>query len=343
MPLIGNNPAPPKVMTWTKALPALLVAGIFDALRLFFEMFWFFGPALGAALCTAAVNDYAGTTIAATGGQVVAGLCTAAAAAAGVAFVGPFEMFGYLMSDAFALAGFLMLIILLFVTNARLFKANKAGLLWLAGGLGIGSIPFIGAIPSYSIILFRLYAHQIRTEKAELKKYIEERAAAQLKERREQEAVLIEQRAAQQEYEEEQYRQEEEDRYQQEEDQRAAREREAPEGNIGAGESGEPSIDTEASAIQFETLKDALSELNAKMNRTPEENGRLNRAREIMKSVSINPYEVRDPVFLAAFERAHAGQKVYDGSYENRNGFKFLNLRPERQGSPNNAPYNPQG
>ena len=57
-------------MTWGKALPLLIVAGIFDVIRIFFEWFVFFGPALGAVACTAGVNSVVGTTVAATAGKL---------------------------------------------------------------------------------------------------------------------------------------------------------------------------------------------------------------------------------------------------------------------------------
>ena len=71
--------------------------------------------------------------------------------------------------------------------------------------------------------------------------------------------------------------------------------------------------------------RDSLSELNDKQNRTREDNIKLTRAREIMQRGSIDGRE-NDPVLRAAYNRAQRGQKVYDGTYENRNGFKFSNV-----------------
>jgi hypothetical protein len=49
MPQNRNNPEPPKVMTWAKALPELCLGGLADVLRYFFLCFWFFGaPAIEA-------------------------------------------------------------------------------------------------------------------------------------------------------------------------------------------------------------------------------------------------------------------------------------------------------
>ena len=41
MPQNRNNTEPPPVMTWGKAIPALVIAVIFDVARIFFEFFWF--------------------------------------------------------------------------------------------------------------------------------------------------------------------------------------------------------------------------------------------------------------------------------------------------------------
>ncbi|PIU16576.1 hypothetical protein COT20_00280 [bacterium (Candidatus Gribaldobacteria) CG08_land_8_20_14_0_20_39_15] len=72
--------------------------------------------------------------------------------------------------------------------------------------------------------------------------------------------------------------------------------------------------------------EDALSELNSKKNRTREENIRLVKARQIMQRKSIDVNET-DPVLRAAYERASRGERVYDGTYENRNGLRFDNVK----------------
>lgn len=77
---------------------------------------------------------------------------------------------------------------------------------------------------------------------------------------------------------------------------------------------------------QFETMSDALSQLNSKQNRTPEENEKLTKAKKIMETHSIDATE-RDPVLRAAYERAEMGQKVFDGTSETRNGFVFSNSK----------------
>lgn len=206
-----NSNTPPPVMTWAKALPVLIVAGVFDTLRAFFELFWFFGPALAAVACTAAGSTYVGT--------VVAGVaCTTAAAVAGFFGAGAIEVFGIVMSMALGFLGFLVLGLWVTLSNARIFKANTTGMIWLMGSLGVSLVPFIGAIPSFTLSLIKLYRVQIRVEKLAFKQFQASQAAAQLQERRRQEALLQE-RAAQTERE----RQEEEMRQAEEEEAQAAR------------------------------------------------------------------------------------------------------------------------
>lgn len=206
-----NSSTPPPVMTWAKAMPVLVVAGVFDALRAFFEMFWFFGPALAAAACTAAGSTYVGTAVAGVA-------CTAAAAVAGFFGAGAIEVFGIIMSMALGFLGFLILGLWIILSNARIFKANATGMIWLMGGLGVSLVPFIGAIPSFTLTLIKLYRVQIRVEKLAFKEFQASQAAAQLQERRRQEA-LLQQKAAQAEIK----KQEEEMQQAEEEEAQAAR------------------------------------------------------------------------------------------------------------------------
>lgn len=173
-----KNSGPPKAMTRRGAIPILIVAGIFDLIRIFFEMFWFFGPALAGLYCTVKVSGVLGSL-----GGIVAGACTAGAATAGGLAFGAIEMFGIVMADAVALAGFLVLGLLVVMTNARIFKVNKSAMLWLTGSLGVSVIPIIGTFPSFFVVLRMLYKRQIKIEAAALKKWEKENADARLQER----------------------------------------------------------------------------------------------------------------------------------------------------------------
>ncbi len=181
MPQKRNNTEPPPVMTWPKAMPILVVAAIFDLVRIFFEFFWFFGPALTAAYCTVKVSGAIGTT---AGGW----LCGAAATVAAAAGFAVIEVFGTVMAMAVGLLGWMAVGIFLIRSNPRIFKENANAFLMFAGSLLISEIPIIGTIPAPTIVLWRLYRMQIYKDKKALQKYEEEQTAAQAQERRRQAA-----------------------------------------------------------------------------------------------------------------------------------------------------------
>lgn len=323
-------------MTWTKASPVLIAAVIFDGARMFFEMFWFFGPALAAALCTAAASSVLGGGGAAT---AVSGLfCSAGATAIGVLGAVPIEAFGILMSMALGFAGFLTLGLGILMTNSRIFKANATGFLWFIGSFAVSEIPLIGTLPSFTIVLYRLYHTQIKVEQAALKKYQEEQVAQQLQNRRQQaaqiaqqqniqQAQFIEQKAANEaQYAQEAANDEQYERGGSDIGNQTARQMRQDEQESSREQLSKSSVDQEADETQFNTLKDALSELNAKQNRTAEENQKLIRARQIMQQVSIETNET-DPVLRAAYERARQGQKVSNDTGATKNEFVFNNVR----------------
>ena len=199
MEMDKSNQEPPKAMTWPKAMPILVLAGFFDLLRLFFNLFWFFGPAIVAALCTLGANNWLGTTVATTGGKITAAACTAAAGAAGFFGVEVTVPLGTILADAVGLIGFLTLGLWIIISNARLFKVNATGQWWFVGGFGVGQIPLIGSLPVFTFVLYRLYKTQIQVEKDGLKKYNAELAAQQLQERNQKIVELMQMQAAQQE------------------------------------------------------------------------------------------------------------------------------------------------
>ncbi|MDO8593766.1 MAG: hypothetical protein Q7R59_02630 [bacterium] len=170
-------------MTWTQAAPVLAVAGLFDLIRLFFEMFWFFGPAVAALFCTVGVNNTLGTTVSGAVGKVVAGACTGGAATLGALGMPWIETFGIIMADAFGLIAFLVLGFWIVTRNPRIFKANASTWLWMTGSLGVSVIPIIGTLPAYFVVLRVLYSRQIKVEKAAYKRWEEENAATQLQAR----------------------------------------------------------------------------------------------------------------------------------------------------------------
>jgi hypothetical protein len=178
MPLKKPSATPPKVMTWGKAIPVLVVCLVFDALRLFFDMFWFFGPAIATLYCTAKVSDTVGTF---TGGA----LCGLVATAGGVAGFEVIAPFGIIMAIAVGLAGWMTIGLWLLLKNARIFEENAV---WFASSLLVSEIPIVGGIPVLTGIVSKMYSTQIRKEQLELKKY-EERHSAEIKREQEREAL----------------------------------------------------------------------------------------------------------------------------------------------------------
>ena len=185
------------MMTWMKASPVLAVAGIFDLIRMFFEQFWFFGPALTAAYCTSTVNDVVGTTIAAATGKVVALGCGAVAGAAGYFGSPVFTLIGVIMAMAFGLIGWLTIGLILIIANGRIFKANEYHTLWFAFSLLVSEVPIIGTLPGLSGITWKMYKTQIKKDEELMKKYEKETREAMIQERNQQAAYLMQYQAAQ--------------------------------------------------------------------------------------------------------------------------------------------------
>lgn len=198
MPQRRNSAGPPPMMTWGTAIPVIVVAFTFDLVRIFFEWFWFFGPALGAVACTAGVNSTVGASTGGLVGNAVATVCTAGAVALGAVFSESTIAFGVVMAEAVALIGWLTIGLWAFTTNQRMFKENGEDamhvvLLYLS--ILISFIPILGTAPTVGMITYRFYKFQIKIEKAALKKYEEEQGATQLQERRQQEAQRMQYQA----------------------------------------------------------------------------------------------------------------------------------------------------
>jgi hypothetical protein len=176
---------PPEAMTRVKSMPIIIVAGVFDLVRIVFEAFVFFGPALAAFFCTLGVNNWIGTTLATTAGKTAAMVCTAGAGVVGFFGAGPIASFGFIMSDAVGFIAFLVLGLWILLGNSRLFKTAASAPWQFIGAFAVSEIPFVGAIPIFAIILWRLYGAQIRIEQAALKKW-ETDHAAELQQQRQQ-------------------------------------------------------------------------------------------------------------------------------------------------------------
>lgn len=165
------RPNKPPRMTWGRAIPVLAIAVVFDLLRLFFEMFWFFGPAFAAVLCTTWANSALGTTVAGVAGKLVAVGCSTAAGAVGYLGIGPITAFGIVMAMTVGLFGWATVTLVLAITNPRIWKSDVWSWVWSIASLGVVEMPLLGAIPMLTITHWRLYAAQIRQDKAALKRY----------------------------------------------------------------------------------------------------------------------------------------------------------------------------
>lgn len=168
-------------MTWWKASPVLALCVLFDVARAFFQWFWFFGPALAAATCTAkwssTVSTYSGGLL---GPKTAALICGSGAVGAGVFAFGPMAALGTVMAFSIALIGWLTIGLILLLFNARIFKENG---LWFVASLGTSIIPFIGSIPFMTIFIGKMYYTQIKIEKRAFKKWQNDQAAVKAYER----------------------------------------------------------------------------------------------------------------------------------------------------------------
>ena len=199
MPSPKNSRAePPEVMTWMRAAPILAVGFVFDAVRFLFQQFWFFGPALAAAYCTASAGATVSKwTLGLLGTKTAGAACSAVVGTAGF-FGEPVLMaFGFIMALAVGLMGWLTVGLLLIRTNGRIFKEHAGHSLWLLASLSISEIPIIGSIPALTITMVKIYRVQIKADKEALKKYEKENAAARSQERRQEVVALMRERTDQ--------------------------------------------------------------------------------------------------------------------------------------------------
>lgn len=178
------RPEPP-VMTKGGRGFVLVFAVIFDALRTFFYFFVFFGPALLAAYCASKGGD-----IWLVGG-LVTDACVAAATAAGIAGAEVTGPLGILMAEAVGLIGFLTLGLIILMTNLRIFKTAATAPTWFVGAFAFGAVPFLGALPVFSVVIWRLYGAQIKAERDAHQKWEKEHAAAKRQERERQQAAAL--------------------------------------------------------------------------------------------------------------------------------------------------------
>ncbi|TSA44021.1 hypothetical protein D4R49_01025, partial [bacterium] len=190
MPQNKLSNKPPKVMTWKGAAPILIVAALFDAVRLMFEMFWFFGPALAAIYCTVKASSAVGAL-----GGLTAFICSLAAGAGGFAGAPAIETFGVIMAMATGFAGWLIVGGWIVMTNSRIFKENASSVALFGASLLVSEVPIVGSLPAISVITWRLYHTQIKKDKTTLQKYEADQVAVQTQQQQQQTVQLMQAQA----------------------------------------------------------------------------------------------------------------------------------------------------
>jgi xanthosine utilization system XapX-like protein len=193
MPRKGSDLGPaPETMTWRKALPVFIVAGIFDLLRMMCEQLWFFGPAIVAAYCANKVGDSALNV-----GGVLTKACIAGATLVGAYGLPVIEAMGIVLAIAVGFMGWLVVGLILMTTNRRIFSENAVNIAWFGFSLLISEVPFVGTLPALTGTLAKLYRTQINKEKAALAAYTKQVQEEQVRLRQEQAAELMQARSAQ--------------------------------------------------------------------------------------------------------------------------------------------------
>lgn len=184
-------------MTWMRALPIIAVCFVFDALRFFFGLFWFFGPALAAVYCTSEVSSILeSSTFGLLGAKTSAVACSAVIGVAGYLGEPIFAAFGIIMAMVIGLFGWLTVGLALMLTNARIFKEHDNHALKLVVSLFISQVPIINSLPALTGTMVHMYHSQIKKDGESLQKYKKENADAQLQERRQRALQLMQARSA---------------------------------------------------------------------------------------------------------------------------------------------------
>ncbi len=186
-----TSSAPPKTMTWPKAMPIVLVALIFDIARAFFNFFWLFGPAMLAAGVGSAASN---ATPSLPGSTVSSAIGAGAGALTGLAagyFGAPvFMFFGVVMAMAVGLLGWMSVIVLLLFFNTRIFSPSSFITMLL--GFSLSELPFISALPALTGTTLRLFHVQIKREHKALEVWKKEEAALKAQREAEYLAFLVE-------------------------------------------------------------------------------------------------------------------------------------------------------
>jgi hypothetical protein len=175
MPRTRSSPsAPPPMMTWPKAGPVLALAVLFDAIRIFFQFFWFFGPALAVGYCKVGIENAAASYA-----------CVGAASTVGYFGAPIFMYLGSIGAIIAAIAGWMVVGLVVVSTNFRILYVNARTLLHYVMGLGVSLIPFVGSLPTLSVTMWLQYSLQIAHDKEKYTQWQKQNAAQMARERNE--------------------------------------------------------------------------------------------------------------------------------------------------------------
>lgn len=182
-----NNSRPPKVITWGKATPVIVISVVFDLMRIFFGMFWFFGPAFATVYCTSKLSEWVGWLWGLT-----AAACAAAGGIAGTLGLPITIAFGTIMSMMAGFLGWMTVGLIIIISNARIFKENADHALLSMASLLVSEIPIIGMAPALTGWTWKMYSAQIKKDGEKLRQYESEQAAAIAEKRQQQQAAAAE-------------------------------------------------------------------------------------------------------------------------------------------------------
>jgi hypothetical protein len=190
--------APVAKMTTGKITILLVLALIFDALKFMATQLWFFGPALiGLATSVGTGSKVAGAVVGAlgVGGAALTGLGEG------------LEVLGIVLGVAIGFFGWLVLITVM--TSMRISLFHSRNFLSLVGGFIVSELPFIDALPSFTVSTWRIISAERKADKEAKKKYEVQLAAGAKRQQRV--AVIMQKQQLAQEAAEAQAAQEEQE------------------------------------------------------------------------------------------------------------------------------------
>lgn len=185
----ANNPGPKpheRMPTW-KFVAALVVAGLFDALKFCCIFIIFLGPVIAGAV---AAGEY---------GSIVGWLVGLGVAAASLipAVAGFEEFFGSLAAMLISLVGWLAFTFWFILSGVKLNKAGGKNLIALVAGWFVSEIPLIDLIPSFTPSIWYICNNERKEYKKMYAKWKAESDAYQRQQLQERQAYIAQVQANQ--------------------------------------------------------------------------------------------------------------------------------------------------